>query len=51
MNRPLLKQSGLRAGGTFCLPRDTRLADENDHEATVPRRMDTVELGPHASRF
>jgi hypothetical protein len=30
MNRPLLKQFGIRAGGTFCLPKDTRLADEND---------------------
>ena len=26
-NRPLLKQFGIRAGGTFCLPRDRLLAE------------------------
>ena len=32
MNRPLLRQFGIRAAGTFCLPRDTRIANENDYD-------------------
>ena len=32
MNRPLLRQFGIRAAGTFCLPRDTRIVDENDYD-------------------
>lgn len=32
MNRPLLRQFGIRAAGTFCLPRDTRTADEDDYD-------------------
>jgi len=32
MNRPLLRQFGIRAAGTFCLPRDTRVADESDYD-------------------
>ncbi|MEB0060080.1 MULTISPECIES: hypothetical protein [unclassified Variovorax] len=32
MNRPLLRQFGIRAAGTFCLPKDTRLADESDYD-------------------
>jgi len=32
MNRPLLRQFGVRAAGTFCLPRDTRVADESDYD-------------------
>ena len=29
MNRPLLRQFGIRAAGTFCLPKDTRTADDD----------------------
>ena len=32
MNRPLLRQFGIRAAGTFCLPRDTQIADESDYD-------------------
>ena len=32
MNRPLLRQFGVRAAGTFCLPRDTRIANESDYD-------------------
>lgn len=32
MNRPLLRQFGIRAAGTFCLPRDTRIANESDYD-------------------
>jgi hypothetical protein len=32
MNRPLLRQFGIRAAGTFCLPRDARMADENEYD-------------------
>lgn len=32
MNRPLLRQFGVPAAGTFCLPRDTRVANENDYD-------------------
>jgi hypothetical protein len=32
MNRPLLRQFGIRAAGTFCQPRDSRIADESDYD-------------------
>ena len=32
MNRPLLRQFGIRAAGTFCLPRDTRVSEDIDYE-------------------
>lgn len=32
MNRPLLRQFGIRAAGTFCLPRDTTMADDNEYD-------------------
>ena len=32
MNRPLLRQFGIRVAGTFCLPRNTRIANESDYD-------------------
>jgi len=32
MNRPLLRQFGIRAAGTFCLPRDSQFANDSDHD-------------------
>ena len=32
MNRPLLRQFGIRAAGTFCLPRDSQVASESDYD-------------------